>query len=217
MPAIVKSTMDSDGLNTNKSKRFLFDTIRHMLILTLLVSIPAAFYAQEIIALLYSSDFLPAVYPLKMMLYASIATAFTYPAVAYFVSKDRQFDMMKIHVAVLLCSLIWSYFLVKNNGLEGAVLSYVITTVVTAGCLLLLLFRDFKAIDRPLMLIKAFFASGISIYLVSFIDLGVPSIIAIIIGSSVYAVLFITMLWKLEILTEYERSSIINLVSRRDT
>jgi hypothetical protein len=66
------------------------------------------------------------------------------------------------------------------------------------------------------MLVKAFFASGLSIYLVSFIDLGVHGIVAIIIGSAVYAVLFIVMLWKLEILTEYERSSIIGLVSRKD-
>ena len=208
MPAIVKNTVKNEGQDNDNSRQFVFGTIRHMLILTLFVAVPAAFYADELIELLYGVEYEAAVFPLAMMLCASVATAFNYPAVAYFVSKDRQGDMLKVHLYILLLSLGWAYYLTVNYGLVGAVYSYVFTTCLTAVCLVVLLVRDFKGVANPGLIIKSFIVSGVSIALVWALPIQAPLFVDIMCGSILYAVLFLMLAWYIGVFTTDERLAI---------
>ncbi|MCG8667897.1 MAG: oligosaccharide flippase family protein [Pseudomonadales bacterium] len=214
MPAIVKNSVENEGKKTEDSKRFVFGTIRHMLVLTLFVAVPAAFYADELINLLYGTEYLSAVFPLFMMLLASIATAFTYPAVAYFVSKDRQGDMLKVHAAVLALSVTWGYFLISNYGLKGAVISYVVTNSATALCLIVMLIRDFRSVAHPMLFLKTGITAAIAIGVLKVVPLNLPLFIEIITGSVIYASLFIALAYFLKIFTEEERAAMAKIVAK---
>lgn len=208
MPAIVKNAVDNNGQQTENARLFVFGTIRHMLALTLFVVVPAAFYSHNLIMLFYGEAYEAAAFPLQMMLYGAIATAFNYPAIAYFVSKDRQGDMLKINVAVLALSVCWGYFLIQNFGLQGAVISNLMTTFATASCLFVLLLKDFKKMPHLSLFVKTGLTAVIAIGGVSLIEFDGSLLVEMFAGSLLYVVLFLLLARFLNIFTEDELRSI---------
>ena len=198
MPRIVKNvTGPGVAAKGNNPGKFVFSSIRHMLLLCLLVAVPAAYYSKEIILLLFGDQYEAATNVLAYILISRLVRSINDPATSYFVSKDRQGEMLKITVVVLICSVIWAYFLVEAYGLNGAIISFCMTRVTMAISLLLLMLKEFKKIFDLGRILRLFLVSGVAIYIVSFIKFGGYAMID---GSSGFARIPINIrLFKLDI------------------
>ena len=214
MPAIVKNSVQNNGEQTENARLFLFGTVRHMLILTLFVVVPAAYYSHNLVVLFYGKAFAGAVMPLQLMLLASITTAVTYPAIAYFVSKDRQADMLKVYSVTLILSVCMGYMMIRTYGLYGAVISNILVTLFAASCLFVMLLRDFKGVPHVGLLAKTVLVSIIAIAGTSLVKIESSLFLEMVVGSAVYALLFVVLARVLNIFTDQEMQSMVRVLNR---
>jgi O-antigen/teichoic acid export membrane protein len=96
----------------------------HMLLLSCLVGVPLAVFAEEVVSFLYGSGFEAATLVIQVLCISSIVSNLCYASVAYLMSVDKQPFILKLMIGAVVATLILDYSLIVRFGLNGAILAY---------------------------------------------------------------------------------------------
>ena len=206
MPRVVKHVSNSQS--GDGSPVFVFSIVRHMLMLHLAVSFPAALYAEELVSVLFGEQYIDAAWVMVGLLMANLAKAVIDPTNAFLVSHDKQGRLLSLYAVTLGFSCFSAWALVANFGLLGAMCSYALTlSVLTVGQLILVRIElgMFALVNQ---IIKVFVAAILSILIVTIVIRTPWDIFNVIVGSGIYLILFVSLLWAIKGLTAEELSEL---------
>ncbi len=168
---------------------------RYLLTLSLLVAVPVGIYADVIINLLYGERYIAAALPLQFMMLFKTASMLIQGANLTLISKDRQVSVAKFNLLLLVVAILLSVILVPMWGLEGALVVY--------GILVVCQFIGYQYLARQvgykMLSIKVssriVLPAIIAAIPVLFINQYIHNISMTIIGSLLFAIIYINLLF----------------------
>jgi len=162
-PVISKTT---HKLDIEKTRMYIKEFLRYaLLFLSLLVALISS-TAKEIILFIYSSKFLPAAVPLKILVFGLSFFALFYLLVTVINASGKPRITLMISLIMLLIDILLCYYLIPIHGLVGAAIatsSAMLLGLIVAGTYVLIKFKVLMSIKSFLRII----ASGIVIFILS--------------------------------------------------
>lgn len=202
MPRVVKHV--SNAQVGENSPEFVFGIIRHMLILHLAVSLPAAVYAPELMSFLFGEQYSAVARVLTCLLIVNLVKSVIDPTNAFLVSHDKQGRLLILNGLMLCVSVLLGFVFVSRFGLYGATISYSITLGLLALGQLILVRQALGSFALKKEIFKVILASLMAIVVVIYLVQFPWAIVNVIFGSALFLFLFVVFLWRLDGFTKEE-------------
>lgn len=198
----------TDAVQNGDVKTQVQQAERYLITLSLLVVIPVVFYADVIINVLYGERYQGAVFALQVMVVLKAIMTLHQGANLTLISNDKQIGMVKIHAVMFIIAVILSLVCVPYLGLNGALVVYgVLVFILLVSYSHLAKSCNYKMISIQ-DLLRILVPALISCVPVIIINTFLSGIIAAIIGSLIYAVVYFNLLF---IFKGYDKSVILIL------
>jgi O-antigen/teichoic acid export membrane protein len=168
---------------------------RYLLTLSLLVVVPVVLYADVIIELLFGSRYLPAVFPLQMMMIFKTIITLNQGANLTLISNDKQVSMAMVHVALFIFACAISFFIVPQWGLDGSVAIFGLLVVIMLFSYKSLAARVGYQMISFMIASRLVSAAAISAIPAIIINQYLDGILSAVIGSIVFALSYINLLF----------------------
>jgi len=163
LPAISNALADK---RTDRVGKTIQNSLRYLIILSVIISVLATVYGREIINLFFGPQYLSAGDILKVLIWGMSSLACFFLLTTIINADNRPVKSFMITGVVLIIDLILNLILVQRMGVMGAALS---TTVsVTTGCIIAgcVVIRRFNAFIKMITVIRVASAAVI-IYFIS--------------------------------------------------
>tara|TARA_R110002124_G_scaffold284330_1_gene461392 strand:- start:38394 stop:39887 length:1494 start_codon:yes stop_codon:yes gene_type:complete len=188
LPKIAKATKNHDF------NRSLDQAQRYLLILCLMVLFPVIMYADVIIDILYGPRYQSAVFALQMMVIFKVMIVVNNGANLTLISKDRQVTMAKTHLLIFLLSLLLSFTITPQYGVNGALVVYGLLVLVLVLSYHFLAKKQGYSFISINLLVPILGASLISILPLFVINSYLSGITSALVGSFIYLILYLHLL-----------------------
>ncbi len=163
LPVISKTTSENDRKLTNG---IISQSMRLMTILLVPSVILMAQFAEPIIKIFYSSEYLSAAYPMSILAYGVGFLTIFYVMSFVLNGADKTRIPMWISIFGVIVNTLLNYILIKRFGIVGSAIATTITSFVAMLAILFYVWKDFGTIIKLKSLLKIA-AGGIIIYVIS--------------------------------------------------
>jgi len=171
---------------------------RYLFILSLLVVVPVSVYANEIVLLLYGERYLPAVFPLQVMLALRAAMILTQGANLTLISKDKQVSMALLNVFLAVLAIGLSFIFVPQWGLNGSLFVY--------GILIIIQFVGYQYLAKKLgyrmlsmkIALRILASAIIALIPVLIVNYYLSGLVSVFLGSFVFIIFYLNLLFLLK-------------------
>jgi len=171
--------------------RTFVEATRYLWLLGLPLMVGGLIYADNLVLLLYGSDYKAAVIPLAAMLVASSFHVISQSGSSYQISSDRQYVLVRLNLVLMVATLTLDWILIRAFGLTGAVIAYCTTTMASAIFLLWLTRRDLD-VQLPLGIAwRTTIAGGIALILVWPLGWFLGSAMELLVGGSLFVGIYL--------------------------
>lgn len=190
LPVIARSVADVNqdpAVRIKESSRYLFT-------LGVMVAAPTLYFGELIVSLLYGDEYSKAGVILSLFITVGAFKAFKEPVNAYLLSVDKQSLMLKLSIFALVLSLTANVILISQWGLEGAVIAYLGVAVILILLMIVIAYRFLGILPNIkkilLVLLSAFSALQVSIYISGFL----VGVFEIVFGYIVFGLVYLLLL-----------------------
>lgn len=159
MPIMSRAVMSSDAsVVINK----LMGTTRLLVFMAVPVVVYGVVFAEDIVLLLYGTEYVASVLPLQMLLWVVALLTISNSAISYQFSTDKQDLVLKVTVISLLINVIADIYFISEYKLMGAVVGYTVSGVVMATLLFAATVKSLKKHFEYSVYLKFIFAGVIA-------------------------------------------------------
>ena len=190
--------------------------VRHMIILSTMVCVPLAIYADDVVALLYGDEYAPAALAVRVFSLVAIVSSIKHSTNAYLMSADMQVSILKIMSVAIVATLALDFLLIVKFGLWGAIAAYALVDVVTTAVISGFAFRLLRAWPNVGKLFKTIFCGAVASLCVIAFDTVLSFPLSFLLGGIVFVSVFIPLLLLLDCLEEPDYEAIRQLLSSKD-
>lgn len=187
LPLVARSLAKS----ANAAALRLQAVFRFALHLSIIVTIPLVYFAEDLIVLMYGEDYLAAVFPFQAILIVLSFGVFASTCRAFLLSDNRQGFMFKLTSVATFFTLLLDYLLIKHFGLFGAVLAFVSTTFFVSFIQILMTVRWAGLFIDTQCFIRSFVAALIAFLVIHILNVEIQPIINMIFGSVLFVSLYL--------------------------
>lgn len=200
LPLIAGSVAD-DSKDPAKEVK---NSTRYLFALGVLVACPIAYYASDIIVLLYGESFEDAAWVLRVFILLAVVKNSNQAANAYLLSIDKQSFLLKITLVALLASVLLDFFLIKYWGLTGAVVAYVMVNLTVSMFVLIYTFNKLSAWPNFWVWSKIVLCGVLALLLGIIPDIVLDNKFDFIVGGIIYVFAVFFFLLKLDALEKVD-------------
>ncbi len=180
--------------------------VKYLLIIVLPIAIGIAILAKDLILSIYTSEFLPAVLPLQILMISLIFSFLSFPIGAFLNAGNKQTTQTAIIFCILILNIILNLFLIPQYGVSGAALAALAGNILLTVIGYIFVQTIAKIANWFLfkILIRLFISAGVLGLAVGLVNLKYHWSLAIVVGAVVYfAMLFITRTITIEQVKEF--------------
>lgn len=176
----------------------LLTATRHMFYLGLLCCVPLAIFSEDIIIFLYGAEYRSAHIPTMIFALIIVGASVRDATNSYLVSTDQQELILKIVFALFFATILLDFILILEYGLLGAVIAYAAISFIATLIVSYFAFCQVGQWPSFGKMLRAIAAATISGFISYGLVAAAPIPGGFVIGSAVYGILFIILLFLLD-------------------
>ncbi len=170
---------------------------KYIALISIPISIGSIALARPLIQLVFGVNYSPAIWPLRILLIASLFCALTGPGSALFLALGKPYLAALWGIPIAILNLVLAFILTQRYGAVGAAIANTASQIigVSVGTIYLLHFKRYKLPINSMVrtLISAIISACISYLLVTFLDGWISLLLAIISGAFLYIIMLIIL------------------------
>lgn len=211
LPSISSSLASSNKL----ANRRFYDSTRFLVILAIPVAVIMTYLSRDLILIVYGHEYINASFILSVCIIAEAIRNIANSAQSYLLSAEKQIIILYILIVSILLKLIFGYYLISNYALQGAAITYFITTFVANYSRIHLACQYTKTNFPYLTLIKIIFCSLICIIPLYLVGLFTESrLLTVLIQGPLFGICFLLTTFIVRVWTHEDYTLFDNLIKK---